>query len=37
MHFYRDATDSRRYKSIGNSMCVSVMQWIGRRLEETDR
>ena len=26
------ATDSARYKALGNSMAVPVMQWIGRRI-----
>jgi len=28
------APDSRRYKALGNSMAVPVMQWIGRRMQE---
>ena len=26
------SSDSARYKALGNSMCVNVMRWIGRRL-----
>jgi len=29
--------DGPRYKACGNSMCVNVMEWIGRRIEEVDR
>lgn len=25
--------DGPRYKACGNSMCVNVMEWIGRRIE----
>lgn len=28
------ASDSARYKALGNSMAVPVMQWIGRRIKE---
>ena len=31
------APDSARYKALGNSMAVPVMQWIGKRMEETDQ
>lgn len=27
------AADSPRYKALGNSMCVNVMRWIGRRID----
>ena len=27
------ATDSKRYKALGNSMCVNVMRWIGERIQ----
>jgi len=30
------APDSRRYKALGNSMAVPVMQWIGRRIEAAE-
>lgn len=29
---YRQAVDGPRYKAIGNSMAVPVMQWIGKRI-----
>ena len=29
----RDAADSPRYKALGNSMAVPVMQWIGKRIQ----
>ena len=29
-----DCPDSPRYKALGNSMAVNVMQWIGRRVQE---
>lgn len=28
-----DCPDSHRYKACGNSMCVNVMEWIGRRIQ----
>lgn len=28
--------DGPRYKALGNSMCVNVMQWICKRIEEVD-
>jgi len=31
------ASDSARYKAIGNSMAVPVMRWIGRRIEDVCR
>jgi DNA (cytosine-5)-methyltransferase 1 len=30
------APDSARYKALGNSMAVPVMQWIGRRIKEME-
>ena len=30
------APDSRRYKALGNSMAVPVMQWIGKRIEAAE-
>ena len=32
-----DCPDAPRYKACGNSMCVNVMEWIGRRIEEMER
>ena len=29
----KDTPDGPRYKSLGNSMAVPVMRWIGRRIE----
>ncbi len=26
--------DSVKYKMIGNTMCVNVMEWIGRRIQD---
>ena len=31
-----DCPDGPRYKALGNSMAVSVMAWIGKRIEEVD-
>jgi DNA (cytosine-5)-methyltransferase 1 len=31
------ASDSARYKAIGNSMAVPVMRWIGKRIQEVDK
>ncbi len=31
------ASDSARYKALGNSMAVPVMHWIGRRIDEFER
>ena len=28
--------DGPRYRAIGNSMCVQVMRWIGRRIQIVD-
>lgn len=33
----KTAADGPRYKSLGNSMAVPVITWIGRRLETVDR
>ena len=30
------APDGPRYKAIGNSMCVQVMRWIGKKMQEVD-
>ena len=30
----KPAADGRRYKSLGNSMAVPVMSWIGQRLQQ---
>ena len=30
----KDAADGPRYKTLGNSMAVPVMAWIGRRIME---
>ena len=30
------APDSRRYKAMGNSMAVPVMQWLGRRIQQVE-
>lgn len=32
-----ECPDGPRYKAIGNSMAVPVMQWIGERINEIDR
>lgn len=31
------ASDTARYKALGNSMCVNVMRWIGKRIERVER
>ena len=31
-----DCPDAPRYKACGNSMCVNVMAWIGRRIQENE-
>ena len=31
------AADGPRYKALGNSMCVSVMSWIGQRIQLVDK
>jgi DNA (cytosine-5)-methyltransferase 1 len=33
----KPAADGPRYKTLGNSMAVPVMRWIGRRIQEVDR
>ena len=30
------APDGRRYKALGNSMAVNVMQWIGERIQTVE-
>ena len=32
-----DCPDAPRYKACGNSMCVNVMQWIGKRIDEVEK
>ena len=32
-----DCPDGPRYKSLGNSMCVNVMVWTGRRIDAAER
>ena len=32
-----DCPDAPRYKACGNSMCVNVMQWIGKRIDMVER
>ena len=32
-HRGKPASDSQRYKALGNSMAVPVIAWIGRRIE----
>lgn len=36
---YKDkpASDSARYKALGNSMAVPVMRWIGERIEQYEK
>lgn len=31
------ASDTARYNALGNSMCVNVMSWLGRRIDEVDK
>lgn len=31
------ASDTARYKALGNSMAVPVMRWIGKRIMVTDQ
>ncbi len=31
-----ECPDSPRYKACGNSMCVNVMAWVGRRIQENE-
>ncbi|MEG1925847.1 MAG: DNA cytosine methyltransferase, partial [Ruthenibacterium sp.] len=33
----KDCPDAPRYKACGNSMCVNVMEWIGRRIEKVEK
>lgn len=32
-----ECPDAPRYKALGNSMCVNVMAWIGRRIDEVEK
>lgn len=32
----RHATDTPRYHVLGNSMCVNVMRWIGKRIDKVE-
>lgn len=32
-----ECPDGPRYKCCGNSMCVNVMEWIGRRIDQVER
>lgn len=32
----KPASDNRRYRALGNSMCVDVMRWLGRRIALVD-
>jgi len=32
LHHTQGASDSARYKALGNSMAVPVMRWIGERI-----
>lgn len=32
-----DASDTARYKALGNSMAVPCMAWIGRRIARVDK
>ena len=32
-----ECPDAPRYKACGNSMCVNVMAWLGRRIDEVER
>ncbi len=36
-HRGKPAADGPRYKALGNSMAVPVMNWIGRRIDEVDQ
>ena len=31
-----DCPDGPRYRALGNSMCVNVMAWVGRRIDEAE-
>lgn len=33
----KPATDSQKYRALGNSMPVPVMRWIGERIQAVDR
>lgn len=33
----KPASDTARYKALGNSMAVPVMRWIGQRIDEIER
>jgi DNA (cytosine-5)-methyltransferase 1 len=33
LHRKKPAADGPRYKALGNSMAVNVMQWIGERIK----
>lgn len=33
----KPASDSARYRALGNSMCVNVMEWLGRKIYDTDK
>jgi DNA (cytosine-5)-methyltransferase 1 len=35
-HRKKPAADGPRYKALGNSMAVPVMQWIGKRIQLVD-
>ncbi len=32
-----ECPDAPRYKACGNSMCVNVMAWLGRRIDEVEK
>ncbi len=32
-----ECPDAPRYKALGNSMCVNVMAWVGRRIDEVEK
>ena len=32
-----DCPDAPRYKACGNSMCVNVMQWLGKRIDDVEK
>lgn len=31
-----ECPDRHRYKACGNSMCVNVMRWIGKRIQQVE-
>lgn len=37
MHRGKQAADGNRYKSLGNSMAVPVMRWLGSMIEQVDK